>query len=45
MPAPIEVIADPSKPTIESRDIHVKTMRPGFDETWDRFADLLTAVR
>jgi uncharacterized protein YndB with AHSA1/START domain len=28
-------------PTIESRDIHVKMMRPGFDETWDRFADVL----
>ena len=27
--------------TLESRDIHVKTMRPGFDETWDRFEALL----
>jgi uncharacterized protein YndB with AHSA1/START domain len=26
---------------MQSRDIHVSTMRPGFDETWDRFADLL----
>jgi len=31
--------------TMESRDIHVKTMRPGFDETWDRFADLLAERR
>jgi len=31
--------------TFEGRDIHVKTMRPGFDETWDRFADLLTKSR
>ena len=27
--------------SFESRDIHVKTMRPGFDETWDRFEALL----
>lgn len=31
--------------TMESRDIHVKTMRPGFDETWDRFADVLAATK
>jgi uncharacterized protein YndB with AHSA1/START domain len=27
--------------TIETRDFHVKAMRPGFDETWDRFAEVL----
>jgi uncharacterized protein YndB with AHSA1/START domain len=27
--------------TIEARDFHVKAMRPGFDETWDRFAEIL----
>lgn len=27
--------------TMEIRDMHVKTMRPGFDETWDRFAEVL----
>jgi hypothetical protein len=24
-----------------SRDIHLKTMRPGFDETWERFDEVL----
>lgn len=27
--------------TLEGRDFHVKTMRPGFDETWERFDELL----
>ncbi len=27
--------------SFESRDIHLRTMRPGFDETWDRFEALL----
>ena len=27
--------------SMESRDIHLATMRPGFDETWERFDELL----
>lgn len=30
--------------TMEGRDIHLQTMRPGFDETWERFDEVLARV-